>query len=321
MQHPVADNWHRYELKGAAQGTTYHIIYYAAAAIISQQAIDSVFSRLDQDFSLYRTGSLINQFNEAPRGILLSIHFRKVLEASILLNQETKGYNDITVYPLIKYWRSARSTKAASFDTPSFSRMKKCIGLQKLQFREDSLVKLESCVQIDLDGIAQGYSVDVIAGLLEQHEVKNYLVEIGGEVRVRGRHQPSGEKMKIALESIGDDLMSLEELPALCYLDSGALTTSGSYRKYLESGKQNSNHIIDPHTARPVSNDLLSVTVYAANAMTADGWDHALLAMGFEQAYQMVEQHPELAARFLYRTADGRLADTVSPSFQKLFHR
>jgi thiamine biosynthesis lipoprotein len=170
-------------------------------------------------------------------------------------------------------------------------------------------------VQIDPNGIAQGYTVDQLAGLLESRGIKNYLVELGGEIRVRGRKFPSGEKMSIGIEAPGDDPL-FPVLQKRVYMESGAITSSGNYRRYLEADGERITHLLDPHTGYPIQNELVSVTVMAPDAITADAYDNALMAMGLEKAMDWVESRPDLAAFFIYRAHD-QIRDTMSARFKQ----
>jgi thiamine biosynthesis lipoprotein len=143
----------------------------------------------------------------------------------------------------------------------------------------------------------------------------NYLVELGGEIRVRGRKLPSGEKLNIGIEAPGDDPF-FPLLQKRVYLESGAITSSGNYRRYLEADGKRITHLLDPHTGYPIQNELVSVTVIAPDAITADAYDNALMAMGLERALNWVDKRPELAAFFIYQR-DGRIRDTMSARFKQ----
>jgi thiamine biosynthesis lipoprotein len=176
-------------------------------------------------------------------------------------------------------------------------------------------------VQIDLNGIAQGYSVDQIAVLLESKGVASYVAELGGEIRVKGRKKDSGEKFRVGIESPGMDSSGDHPLQKMLYMDKGAVTTSGSYRQFHESGGKRITHIINPLTGYPVDNELISVTVYAADAITADGYDNALMLMGLIPAISFTESRPDLDAYFIYRDSDGTIRDTATRHFYELMNQ
>lgn len=310
--------WKRYSITGAAQGTSYSIIYYAVDSAVTKAMIDSTLSMLDNSLSLYKPLSQINQFNNSTKGSDLDEHLLLVIQQSIKTYKETKGLFDITVHLLVEAWGFGVKKSTTIPDSAAVRSLLTCVGNGLLQLNGKYLHKKKPCVKIDLNGIAQGYSVDVLALLMERHGIKNYIVELGGEIRVKGRKQPSGEKMKIGIESPNEDAFENHPLQKVIELDAGAITTSGSYRKYYESKGQKITHLINPKTGYPQKNELISVTVYAKNAMTADAYDNALMLMGLRQALAFVEKRKDLAAYFVYKNTNGDIADTASSAFSKL---
>jgi thiamine biosynthesis lipoprotein len=143
-------------------------------------------------------------------------------------------------------------------------------------------------------------------------------VEVGGEIRVRGRKQPAGKKMEIGIESPADFESDELILRKVIRPDQGAVTTSGNFHKYYESRGQIITHLIDPRTGYSISNELISVTVFAPRAMIADGYDHALMGMGLQEGLNFAEQHPDLEAYFIYKRQDGIIADTATAGFYDL---
>jgi thiamine biosynthesis lipoprotein len=308
------------QLTGFAQGTTYQITYFASDSIVTKSQIDSILNKIDSSLSLYKPYSLINQFNTSETGITIDDHFIAVVKKSLYTYQQTKGLFDITIQPLVQAWGFGVK-KSDSLPTPSMvNDLKKCVSSGLLKLEGNRLIKLKPCVTIDANGIAQGYSVDVLAGFLEAHGIKNYLAELGGEIRVKGR-KPGNEKMKIGIESPGDDEFTTTLIQQIVETDSGAITTSGSYRKFYESKGKKITHIIDPHSGYPVQNELISVTVYARNAITADAFDNALMLMGLKKALQFVESRKDMSAYFIYHKKNGVIADTASRQFYKLLKR
>jgi FAD:protein FMN transferase len=312
--------WKRFAIAGTAQGTTYSIIYYADDSAVTKSLIDSVLMSLDSSLSLYQPYSRINQFNNSAKGIILDHHLVQVVKKSIATYKETAGLFDITVQPLVHAWGFGVVKTNTVPDAAIIKSILPCVNTKLLQLNGNSLMKKKPCVKIDLNGIAQGYSVDVLASFLEKNGVKNYIVELGGEIRVKGRKQPSGEKMKIGIESPNEDAFENHPVQKIIALDKGAITTSGSYRKFYESNGQKITHLINPKTGYPHKNELISVTVYARDAMTADAYDNALMLMGLKQALAFVERRKDLAAYFVYKNANGSIADTASSAFLKLLN-
>lgn len=314
--HPPA--WRKIQINGNAQGTTYHITWYAADSTIGQPQIDSILHKIDTSLSIYMPQSLISQFNNTSNGIVMDNHFSTVFNKSIETYRQTGGIFDITILPLVQAWGFGPKKTNGLPDSGTIRSLKACVNADNLYRKGNTLFKKKTCTQIDVNGIAQGYSVDVIAEFLEAHGIQNYLVELGGEIRVKGYKQPGGEKMKIGIEAPGEDNFQLSMIKKVIVTDHGAITTSGSYRKFYESEGKKISHLIDPRTGYPARNELISVTVYAADAITADAFDNALMVMGLQKALQFVEGRKDIAAHFIYRTPNGAVADTASGRFYKL---
>lgn len=310
--------WRKIQINGTAQGTTYHITYYATDSAITQQQIDSILHKIDTSLSIYNPASLITRFNNTDSGITMDAHFKTVLLQSLQTWQQTKGIFDITVAPLVQAWGFGPKKIMALPDSAAIRSLKQYIGSNLLYYNGNKLYKRQQGVRIDVNGIAQGYSVDVLADFLEKNGIVDYLVEVGGEIRVKGRKQPANEKMKIGIEAPGEDPFQLSMMQKIIAADSGAITTSGSYRKFYESEGKKIAHIIDPRTGYPSQNELISVTVYARNAITADAFDNALMVMGLQQALAFVEKRNDISAHFIYRTKSGAIADTSSSRFKQL---
>jgi thiamine biosynthesis lipoprotein len=310
--------WRKIQISGKAQGTTYHITWYAQDSTIGQPQIDSILARIDTSLSIYNPLSIISRFNDSASFVIMDAHMRTVIEKSIDTYRKTGGIFDITVEPLVQAWGFGPKKITGLPDSATIRALKKCVGSNNLVLKGGELHKLKSCIKIDVNGIAQGYSVDIVANYLEAHGIRNYLVEIGGEIRVKGHKQPGGEKMKIGIEAPGDNDFELTMINRIVAVDSGAITTSGSYRKFYESEGKKISHLIDPRTGYPSQNELISVTVFARDAITADAYDNALMVMGLKKAMQFVEKRKDMAAHFIYRTSKGAVADTASSRFYKL---
>ncbi len=308
----------KYLVAGQAQGTTYQVIYYAADSVITKKQIDSILARIDSSVSLYKPYSLINQFNQSASGITVDDHFLFIIKKSISTFQETNGSFDITVQPLVQAWGFGVEKNNGLPDSSTIRVLRSCTGSNLLHIIEQKIFKKKPCVKIDLNGIAQGYSVDVIAEFIEKNGIHNYIVELGGEIRVKGRKLPGNEKMKIGIESPDIDELDMGTIKKIITIDNGAITTSGTYRRSHETEGKRITHLIDPKTGYPVNNDLLSVTVYAKDAITADAMDNALMVMGLQKAMEYIDNNSELAAYFIYRSDNGSVKDTMSRSFDKL---
>lgn len=307
----------QYRIEGFAQGTTYRITYYAADSLISRAEVETAFNALDSSLSLYKSYSTINTFNRSAEGIIIDKHLKNVVEKSLEVYAATRGAFDITVWPLVNAWGFGSKKIDSIPSKKMIDSIRSCIGSDKLQLSGAVLRKKLPCVSIDVNGIAQGYSVDVLAGLLEQKGIMNYMVEIGGEIRLKGRKQPGNEKMKIGIEAPAENAFASPQIKTILIADSGAATTSGSYRKFYESNGKRITHIIDPRTGNSIQNELISVTVFAKDAITADAYDNALMVMGLKEGLRFAREN-KIEAYFIYRTERGVMGDTATAGFYKL---
>lgn len=300
-------------INGSAQGTSYLIKYYAADQKIKKEEVESIFAEVDNSLSLYKPNSLIQQFNKNQQ-IKVDQHLKTVFGAAQYYHMVTGGYFDATLAPLMRLW----SKKAVIPNTQQLQQARLNTGMQHITLVNDVLKKHASNIELDLNGIAQGYTVDLLAAHLRSKGLKSFLVELGGEIYVQGS-KPNGKPFTIALDSPDNEDGNF--VPKRIQIASGAITSSGIYRKlrYIEGFKV--HHIMDPFTGYPVQNNVLSVTTYAPTAMAADAFDNSLLAMGLEKALAFVAKQRNLEAYFIYRDASGNMKDTASTGFYKILLR
>jgi thiamine biosynthesis lipoprotein len=302
-----------FTIEGFAQGTSYQITYYAKSAIVSSKSIHQLFSELDSSLSIYKPYSLINKFNDSERGIIMDKHLSRVVKCSLKIWDESDGVFDISILPLVDAWGfGVRRHNKRPSDSEIVQAIS-CSGSDKLRIKGSMLIKTKPCLKIDVNGIAQGYSVDYIAELLDKKGVKNYLIEIGGEIRVKGRKQPGNQRMRIGIEQPSTNDSSA--LQKILQLGSGAITSSGNYRQFKQSGTTRLSHLMDIKSGKPLDNQIISVTVRAKNAMNADGYDNALIGMGIEKAFQFLQKHKKIDAYFIYKDSQGIVRDTASKKF------
>lgn len=303
-------------ISGFAQGTSYNITYYAAGELVTSDHISELFAVVDSSLSVYKDYSLISQFNNSTSGIEMDEHLQKVVQEALRISKSTGGAFDMTVQPLVQAWGFGVKPRTTLPDAATVQSLMKCVGTEKLSVEGKMLLKQYPCVKIDVNGIAQGYTVDVIAAGLESRGIFDYLVEVGGEIRIKGKKQPEGLAMSIGIEGPGKN----DHFPVhkIIQPPEGAVTTSGHYRKYHKRGNKRISHLIDARTGYPVDNKTISVTVWAESAMVADGYDNALIAMGINEGVAFAEKERKLEAYFIYETSKGVVADTATSGFYRL---
>lgn len=309
-----------FEIKGYAQGTTYSIVYYAPDSLVSQQQTDSLLQRFDKSVSLYLPQSLICRFNRSQKGIRVDDVFRVLVSRALQISHATGGLVDPTVKPLVDAWGFGVFKSDHEPGKEEVKNLLRQVGANKIRLEGDFLYKTVPGVQLDLNGIAQGYSVDLLADLLERHHIHDYLVELGGELRIKG-HKPGNEPFRVGIEGISGDDLDPAPMRQVIEPGDGAITTSGNYRKHHEAGGKQVSHLMDPLTGYPVQNEMISVTVYAKDAITADGYDNGFMAMGLQRSLAFLAIRKDMGAYMVYRRPDGRIADTVSTFFKGYQHK
>ncbi len=307
-----------FEFNGHAQGTTYHILYYAPDSVVVREQFDSIFNMIDSSLSIYNFNSLISRFNNSDSGVRTDKHLRTVVEKSLAIFEDSGGLFDITVYPVVRAWGFGREPISARPDSGKIKALMNCVGSAKIYLKQDFLGKRVPCVEIDVNGIAQGYTVDVIADFLERNNIENYLVEVGGELRVKGHKQPGQEPMRIGIESPATHKNDQPEIKKIITLLQGAVTTSGTYRKQHKVGNKVVSHLMNPKTGYPIDNEMLSATVIAKDAITADGYDNVLMNLGVKDALLFMQRHGDMEAYLIYHKPDGSIGEIATPGFYKL---
>jgi thiamine biosynthesis lipoprotein len=303
------------EIRGYAQGTTYAIVYFDPEKRDFSPGIDSLLMEIDLSMSTYLDESLISQFNRSATGIAMDDRFKRVFSRSVEVASESGGLFDPTVENLVSAWGFGR-TNPAVMNPELVQRLLAVTGIDLVEVRNDSLFKKDPMVKLTFNAIAQGYSVDEIALFLESKGVWDYLVELGGETRARGKN-PQGESWRIGIEK---PEASLDGRPfqAIARLDNTSLVTSGNYRKFRVDSLTGIkySHTINPITGYPVTHSLLSATVLHPNAMDADAYATVLMVMGLEEGIRFIEQK-KLDGYLIYSDSTGKMKTWVSAGFRE----
>lgn len=287
---------HPYVLSGKAQGTTYHIKYYADKEEVLKSEVDSILGVIDRSMSLYDMSSTICQFNHPDTSqVVMDRHMKKVIDASMKTYKETSGYFDITVYPLVKLWGFGVGGARAAPSLREVDSVRQIIGMNKLRIKGNRLTKLEKNVSIDLNGIAQGYSVDVLAEHLKSRGVKNFLVELGGEIRSLGQ-KPNGS---FVVEIYRPDGISGGQVLKV-RLKNNAITSSGTYERQRNIGGKMISHHMNPLTGQPLESTIVSTTVIAKTAMEADALDNYFMSMSPREAIAFANKRKGIEVYIVY---------------------
>jgi thiamine biosynthesis lipoprotein len=308
-----------YTLTGYAQGTSYSIQYLSDSSRIVKNEIDSIFKVLDYNFSLYSNSSLIKDFNQAARGVSITPHLSHVITYAKDIHAISHGSFDIAILNLLSLWGKG---KKQDFTPPSPDEINKTLlssGSHWIMILNDSLVKLNPNVQIDCDGIAQGYSVDVLASYLDAKHISSYLVEIGGEVKSKGKNAQGADwRIGFTTASLQNNVLINQQVLGL---SGWACTTSGRLSKFTGTATQKISHIINPTSGYPVNNGIVSVTVIAKDAITADAYDNAFMVLGVEKSFALLKDSKNLGVHFVYESTPGQFKDTANAFFKSFINQ
>jgi FAD:protein FMN transferase len=278
------------KLEGAAQGTTYHISYWSKTSIDNAAVASAVKNELDvidKALSNYRPDSVIEVFNstENTDSQEVGAEIVKLVRIAQTVSVASKGCYDLTMKPLFDLW-GFRGEAPAMPDEASIQKLQARIGMAKLDIIDDShLRKQQADLKVDLSSIAQGYSVGKISQVLEEQGITDYLVEIGGELQTRG-YKPDQQAWRIALERPLPGDMHMQKRITMPKESQMAVMTSGTYNHYFDYQGQRYSHILDARNGRPITHDLVSVTVIHEDPTIADAWDTALLCLGQKEGMQ-----------------------------------
>lgn len=301
---------------GFTQGTTYNITYESLDSTNYKNKIEALLAEFDTSLSTYNLLSLITKINNNET-TNTNYYFRKVFEKAEEVYKTSNGSFDITVAPLVNAWGFGFKNKEEITDAKIDSILK-FVGFNKVYLKDSFIVKSDPRLMLDVNAIAQGYSVDVIADFLEEQGIQNYLVEIGGEVKTKGFNK-KGNVWRIGIDKpIDNNNIPGENIQAIVKLSNKSLATSGNYRKFYERDGVKYSHTIDPKTGYPVTHSLLSATVIANDCMTADAYATAFMVMGLDQAYDLAESLPEIEAIFIYNDESGQFKIKYSAKMQEI---
>ena len=292
-------------IEGKTMGTTYHITYFDEQRRDFKNQVDSLLLVVNQSINNYDSSSEISRFNRSRSSFKFELpYFYPPLKKSLEVFSASGGAFDPTVMPLVNAWGFGAG-KVLSMDSARVDSLKAFVGFEKIILSRDSLVKLNPRTQIDFGGIGQGYGADVITYFLKTKGISNALVELGGEGVALGVNLQSGNPWEIGILDPNSDYAN-QFFKATVKLQNMAFTTSGNYFNFREVDGKKYSHTIDPQTGFPVQRQLLSASVFAADAISADAWATALMVMGHENAIELLKDHPELEAFLIYTGKEGK---------------
>lgn len=307
------------QLSGTAQGTTYHFKLVTSNLSITSEKLkietENILRHIDETVSNWREDSEISRFNRqnTTDWFPVSPEIIELLAIANKVHSKTGGCYDLTVQPLFELWGFSKHTQ----HIPSQQDIQKTllhVGMDKLDIAVDrhQIRKKDRDLTISFDSIAQGYTVGAIANYFERQGIQNYLVELGGEMKVKGK-KANGQPWRVAIEKPVADTRSVQRILDIGSDEGISVMTSGTYRNFFESNGETYSHILDPRTGYPVSHHVLSTTVLHNDPTWADAWSTGLLCVGENEAIKLAVAEG-LKTLIIYHE-EKHLREWASPNF------
>ena len=315
--------------QGETQGTTYQLIIAEEEANFTQLEIENLLAEFDTVLSSYIDSSLISRINRME-GTAVFIdstgYFKECYEESIAVFNTSNGAFDISVFPLVEGWGFMQNVETPLNKTKIDSILKFVSSekdkLHRANFTGQTIqfTKVDKRFKMDFNAIAQGLAVDKIAKFIESRGHKNYYVEIGGELIVKGRNR-SQENWNIGIDvpKEKEQTDGVRRLESILSITNKAIATSGNYRKYYVKNGKKYAHCLDPRTGYPVDHSLLSATVISDKCSTSDAYATVFMVMGLEGTKRFLTNHPKLKldVYLLYDLKNGKIGRFKSNGMKK----
>ncbi|WP_372801307.1 FAD:protein FMN transferase [Lutibacter sp.] len=302
-------------LQGNAIGTTFTIKYLGESTIDFESKIDSLIKIVNKSTSTYIPTSDISKINKGDSTVIIDSYFKEVFIKSERIYKETNGDFDPTVGILVNAWGFGPEKEIQDLDSLKITQLLKYVGFNKVKLQNNKVFKQYPEIYFDFNAIGKGFLVDVIGRLFERYHIKNYMVEIGGEIRAKGKNH-HGEFWRIAIENPNFD--GTRSIATTIQLKNESIATSGNYRKFKTTtdGKKYV-HTINTKTGYANESNLLSASVITkGDCADADGYATAFMAMGLEKTKLFLKSHNELKSFLIFADENGELKTFKSENFE-----
>ena len=294
--------------EGFVFGTTYHITLITHQKSDYQKSIDSLFFLVNKSLSTYIPTSDISKINSGDSTIIVDELFTEVYQKAKRIFKETNGYFDPTVGNLVNAWGFGPNDFKKEIDSLDVKKMIQFVGLDKVKLLNGKIKKQFQETYLDFNSIAKGFGIDLVGRFLEEKKVQHYLVEIGGEIRTRGKNN-KGNPWKVAIEKPNTD--GSQSFQTAIELDNESMATSGNYRKFrlTKTGKKYV-HTVNPKTGFAKESNLLSASVIASlDCADVDAYATAFMAMGFEKTIHFLKTHKNLKVVLMYLNDENSIKE------------
>ena len=301
-------------LSGNAFGTTYHIKIEDSSKTKWKTTIDSLINAVNKSLSTYIKTSDISRINKGDTTVIIDEKFKEVFNKSMRIFKETNGVFDPTIGVLVNAWDFGPEKKLKNLDSVTINELMKQVGFNKVSIINDKVKKQNPKTYLDFNAIAKGYGIDIIGRFLEQQNINNYMIEIGGELRVRGKNDKNLDwNIQIEKPNFDGTQSGLKTVR----LHNESMATSGTYRKYkVDKNGNRYAHILNTKTGYPSKSNLLSASVIAnLDCADVDAYATTLMAFGLERSKVFLQQHKELKVFLIYVDSNGELQTFMSDGF------
>lgn len=305
---------HQVNINGMAIGTYYSITYIGAVDNTLKHDIDSILGDISSTFSIFDSTSVISKINRNEYTPLPE-DFITVFNKAQNINKLTNGAFEPTIGPLINLWGFGKDSITQLPDSSAIDSTKLLVGMDKIHLIDDTIYKDDKQIKLDFNAIAKGFAVDKIAQHLLNKGLKNFIIDIGGEIRCNGMKNKL-KQWQIGIQIPTDTQDDLIESDYTFQMQNKGIATSGNYRNYKEENGIRYSHIINPVTGRPEKSSLLSVTVIADDCTTADAFATAFMVLDLEKSKKILQNLPTIAAHFIY-FSDGKYQYYQTSNFPK----
>lgn len=306
------------KVEGFAEGTSYHVSFWSKKPLSVEkvrQQFSQTLADIDKEYSTYRDDSYISKFNQSRSTDWqpASKDFIGMVALAQTINKQSDGCFDPTIQPLFKLW----GFQSGELNIPTakqIAKVKKELGIDKVEIDPEHLRirKTIPNLQLDLSSMGEGYAISRLIRVLESDGVKNYLVEFGGDMKIKG-HKPQGEKWRVAIEqpiALKDGIRPYQ-IVTINDEKGISLNTSGTYHHNFDKNKKEYSHILDPRTGAPITHDLVSASVFGRNPIAGDAWATTMLCLGSIEGHEVASKQ-KLPVYFIQSKKDAEFKSSES---------
>ena len=304
------------EINGFAEGTSFHIVYKDPEERDLRNEIQGFFAEFENSLSIYEPHSLVSQINRNETDSV-DTWLGRCFELAEQVSEASDGRFDITLRPLISAYGFGGEGDFRELTDSQRDSMLQFVGYRKVRLQDGRIIKDDPRIQLDFNAIAKGYSSDLLAEMMDGMGIKDYMIEVGGEIFCRGAN-PRGKQWRVAIDRpVEGNYIPGNDIQTELSLTDRGLATSGNYRKFVynEAGEM-VGHTIDPLTGKFAAHNLLSATIIAPTCALADGYATACMVIGLEKSMELLAAHPELEGYLIYSDKDGNMRIYITRNIQ-----